>query len=154
MEARGPQQVAGRWPGGEGRSMNVILRRAAALFLALHGLIHIMGFVAAWQLATLPELAYRTTALNGAVEIGDLGARLVGIGWIVGGGALVVAASGIRRSAPWAFRGAVLAATVSTVICAIGLPDASMGLAIDVAILMGSCLRVSGRSARLGSFVR
>ena len=42
--------------------MNVMLRRAAAIFFALHGLIHVMGFVAAWQLATLPEIAYRTTA--------------------------------------------------------------------------------------------
>ncbi len=134
--------------------MNVILRRAAALFFALHGLVHVMGFVAAWQLAILPELAYRTTALNGAVEIGDLGARLVGIGWLVGGGAFVAAAWGTWRSAPWALRGAVLAATVSTVICAIGLPDAYRGLAIDVAILLGSGLLVMGRSVRLGSFVR
>jgi hypothetical protein len=45
--------------------VNVIFRRAAAVFFALHGLIHVMGFAAAWQLATLPGIAYRTTALNG-----------------------------------------------------------------------------------------
>jgi hypothetical protein len=42
--------------------MNVIVRRAAAVFFALHGLIHVMGFAAAWQLATLPEIASRTTS--------------------------------------------------------------------------------------------
>jgi hypothetical protein len=28
-------------------SMNVVLRRAAAICFALHGLIHVMGFIAA-----------------------------------------------------------------------------------------------------------
>ncbi len=113
-----------------------------------------MGFAAAWQLATLPEIAYRTTALNGAVEIGDLGARLLGVGWLVSGGAFLVAAWATWRDAPWALRGAVVAATASMVICALGLPDAYRGLAIDVAILVGAGLLVVGRSVRLGSLVR
>jgi hypothetical protein len=134
--------------------MNVIFRRAAAVFFALHGLIHVMGFAAAWQLATLPEIAYRTTALNGVVEIGDTGARLLGVGWLVGAGALLVAAWGTWRNAPWALRGAVVAATVSMLICALGLPDAYWGLALDVAILVGAGLLVMGRSVGLGSPVR
>ena len=128
--------------------MNVILRRAAAVFFALHGLIHLMGFVAAWQLATLPELAYRTTAFNGAVEIGDGGARVVGITWLIGVAAFLVAAWGLWRNAAWAPRGAVVAAAVSAAICAIGLPDAYLGLAIDVVILVGAAVLVMGRSGR------
>ena len=134
--------------------MTVFLRRCAAVFFALHGLIHVMGFVAAWQLASLPEIAYRTSALNGAVEIGDAGARLLGVGWLVGAGAFLVAARGIWRSAPWAFRGAVVAAAVSMVICALGLPDASLGLAIDLAILAGGGLLMTRRSVRQGSLAR
>lgn len=134
--------------------MTAVLRRAAAIFFAVHGLIHLMGFIAAWQLATLPEIAYRTTALNGAVEIGDAGARLLGIGWLVGAGAFLVAARGISRSAPWAVRGVMVAAAVSTVICALGLPDAYLGLAIDVAILACAGLLVMRRSLRQGSLAR
>ena len=134
--------------------MDVTFRRAAAVFFVVHGLIHVMGFVAAWQLATLPEIAYRTTALNGAVEMGDAGARLLGVGWLVGGGAMLVAAWDTWRNAPWALRGAVFAATVSMLICALGLPDAYLGLSIDVAILVGAGLLAMGRSVRLGSPVR
>jgi hypothetical protein len=130
--------------------VNAILRRAAAVFFALHGLIHLMGFVAAWQLATLPELAYRTTAFNGAVEIGDGGARVVGIAWLIGVAAFLVAAWGLWRNASWALRGAVVAAAVSAAICAAGLPDASLGLVIDVVILVGAAVLVMGRSGRPG----
>ena len=130
--------------------MNVVLRRAAALFFALHGLIHLVGFVAAWQLATLPELAYRTSAFNGAVEIGDGGARVVGIAWIVGVAAFLVAAWGLWQNAAWAVRGAVVAAAVSVAVCAAGLPDAYLGLAIDVVILVGAAVLVRGRSRRPG----
>jgi hypothetical protein len=41
-------------------------------------------------------------------------------------------------------RGAVFAATVSMLICALGLPDAYRGLAIDVALLVGAGLLVMG----------
>ncbi len=134
--------------------MNVVRRRAAALFFALHGLIHLMGFVAGWQLATLPGLTYRTTALDGALEIGDGGARVVGIAWLVGAAFLLVAAWGLWRDATWALRGAVVAAAVSTVICAVGLPDAYLGLAIDVVILVGAGVLVIARSGRPGLSTR
>lgn len=134
--------------------MNVMLRRAAAIFFALHGLIHVMGFVAAWQLATLPEIAYRTTAFNGAVSIGDGGARMVGIAWLVGAAVFLVASWGLWRNAAWALRGAVVAAAVSTAICAIGLPDAYPGLAIDLVILVGAVVLTVGRSVRPGQPAR
>ncbi len=130
--------------------MNVMLRRAAAVLFALHGLIHLLGFVAAWQLATLQQLAYRTTAFNGAVEIGDGGARVVGIAWLIGVAVFLVAAWGLWRNTAWALRGALVAAAVSAVICAAGLPDASLGLVIDAVILIGAAVLVMGRPARPG----
>ena len=135
---------------GEEHSMNANVRRGAAVFLALHGLIHLMGFVAAWQLATLPELAYRTTAFNGAVEIGDAGARVIGIAWLVGVALFFVAAWALWRNTAWALRGAVVAAAVSAVTCAAWLPDAFLGLAVDVVIIVGAAVLVIGRSGRPG----
>ena len=134
--------------------MNAITRRAAAVFLALHGLVHVMGFAAAWQVATLPEISYRTTALNGALEIGDAGARLLGIGWLVAACAFLVVAWGAWRARPWGLRATVLGATVSLVVCVLGLPDAYRGVAIDVAILVGAATLMLGRSVRSRSPVR
>ncbi len=128
--------------------MTTLARRAAALFLAAHGLVHVMGFVAAWQLATLPEISYRTTALNGALEVGDAGARLLGVAWLVGAGGFVAAAWGVWRGAAWAVRGAVLGATISLVVCVFGLPDSSRGAAIDVVILVGAAVFVYARTTQ------
>ena len=90
-----------------------MFRRAAAVFLVLHGLIHLMGFAVSWQLATMQELAYRTTIFDGAFDVGDAGARVLGIAWLLA------------------------AAVFSLVVCAAGLPDAFRGLYIDVALVAG-----------------
>lgn len=112
-----------------------MVRIAAALVLALHGLVHAMGFVVAWRLATLDELTFRTTALNGAVEIGEVGARLLGLAWLAVGPAFIVAAWGVWRDRPWALRVTGAAAILSLAVCLAGLPDAYRGAAIDAAIL-------------------
>lgn len=36
--------------------------------LGIHGLIHLMGFVAYWPLKDVPELAYKTAFLGGRVR--------------------------------------------------------------------------------------
>ena len=54
-----------------------MIRRLAAIVLALHGAIHLIGFVAPWRIATLEGFAYRTTVFNGALDVRDAGARVV-----------------------------------------------------------------------------
>jgi hypothetical protein len=52
-----------------------MIRRMAAVVVALHGAIHLIGFVPPWQVASLEGFAYRTTVLGGALDIGNVGAR-------------------------------------------------------------------------------
>ncbi len=55
-----------------------MIQTIAAVLLAIHGIIHLIGFVTPWRIATLQGFTYKTTALNGALEVGDSGARLIG----------------------------------------------------------------------------
>jgi hypothetical protein len=55
-----------------------MIRTFAAVLLALHGVIHLIGFVVPWRIATLQDFAYRTTAFNGALDLGETGARVPG----------------------------------------------------------------------------
>lgn len=48
----------------------MILRSVAAAVLAVHGLIHLIGFLVPWPIAQVEGFAYRTTALGGSVELG------------------------------------------------------------------------------------
>ena len=110
-------------------------RIAGATFLALHGLVHAMGFVAAWQIGTLDGVAYRTTVLNGAVDVGDAGARLLGLALIALVPAFVGTAIGVAQGRPWAMRATAVVAAISLVVCVVGLPDAVIGVAVNAAIL-------------------
>ena len=49
----------------------------------LHGLIHLMGFVAYWPLAKVPDLPYKTSLLDGRLELGVAGMRLFSLLWLL-----------------------------------------------------------------------
>jgi hypothetical protein len=114
-----------------------MVRRAAAAFLVLHGLIHLMGFAVSWQLATMQELAYRTTVFNGALDVGDVGARVLGIAWLLAAAGLVAAGVLVWRGSSSAAVVTAAAALFSLIVCAAGLPDAFRGLYIDIALVAG-----------------
>ncbi|HXX60147.1 MAG TPA: hypothetical protein VEI48_02530 [Candidatus Sulfotelmatobacter sp.] len=111
------------------------LRSAAAAVLAVHGLIHLIGFVVPWHLASIAGVAARTTVLVGAVELGDAGSRVVGLMWLALAVGFVAAAWGLWQGRAWAVPAAGLCAAASLVVCVLGLPDTPFGIGVDVAIL-------------------
>ena len=114
-----------------------MIQTIAAVLLALHGIIHLIGFVTPWRIATLQGFTYKTTALNGALEVGDSGARLIGLVWLALAIGFVAAGYGVWRGEPWALALTGVLAAVSLVVCVLGLPEAFAGIAINVVILVG-----------------
>jgi hypothetical protein len=112
-----------------------MFRRAFAAVVAIHGLIHLIGFVVPWHLATMEGFAYRITALGGAIALGDAGARAVGVVWLACAVGFVIAGIGIWRGASWAVPLTVALAVVSIVVCVLGLPETSAGIAANALIL-------------------
>ena len=112
-----------------------MLQVIEAAVVAIHGLIHLIGFVVPWHLATVAGFPYRTTALNGAIAIGDAGARVVGVAWLACAVGFVIAGFGIWRGESWALPLTAALAVVSIVVCALGLPEAVAGIVVNVAIL-------------------
>ena len=112
-----------------------MIQTVAAILLVVHGLIHLIGFVVPWRLATLAGFPLRTTAFNGAVELGDLGARLVGLVWLALAIGFVAAAYGVWRGESWAVPLVAGLAAISLVACVAGFPEAGVGIAINIAIL-------------------
>lgn len=112
-----------------------MLLALAAVGLAAHGLIHLIGFVVPWRLASLESVPYRTTALNGAIELGEAGARLLGLGWLGVAVGFVVAAVGVWQGASWSLPFVAALALVSLGLCILGLPEAAAGIVVDLVIL-------------------
>ncbi|HSK53132.1 MAG TPA: ABC transporter permease [Clostridia bacterium] len=119
-----------------------MLRLPVAAVLAVHGLIHFMGLFACWQLATFEQLPYSTTILGGSVDVGEAGIRLVGAGWGVAGALVLAGAWLIVRRDHRALAVVAAATAVSTLMCTLGLPDAVLGLVVDLALFAVLVLRV------------
>ena len=110
-------------------------RIIAGAFLALHGVAHAAGFAAAWKLVTSAGVPYTTTILNGAVDLGDAGIRLMGILWLAAGAGMVAAGILVLRGSSRAATAVVAATGASLAACVAGLPAAAIGLLIDLAIV-------------------
>ena len=112
-----------------------MIRRTAAVVLALHGVIHPIGFVSPWRIASLEGFAYRTTVLGGAQDIGDVGVRLIGLVWLGLTFGFLAAGHAVWRGKPWAVGLTGALAMASLIVCVAGSPETAAGVAIDVVIL-------------------
>lgn len=113
-----------------------MIRIIVAIVFVVHGLVHLMGFVVPWRLATIEGLAYKTTLLSGAVDVGDAGIRVIGLLWLLAAIGFVVAGVGVFTLQPWWQTLALLVTLFSLVITILGWPDSQFGLLINLAILV------------------
>ncbi len=125
-----------------------MIQRLGAVLLAAHGLIHLIGFVVPWGIAQVDGFPYRTTALGGAVALGEPAVRMVGVVWLVLAIGFVVAGVGAWRGNRWTVPLTAMLAIVSIAVCALGLPEAAFGLIVNASILAAvGWVAVSRRAA-------
>jgi hypothetical protein len=103
--------------------------------LALHGIVHVIGFTVSWKLGGPRGVEYSTSLFNRSLEVGDAGVKLVGLIWLAATFAFLAVAVLLWRRHAWALRLTTVLVVVSLGLCIAGLPGSIMGLAIDVALL-------------------
>jgi len=111
------------------------MQRAFAVFMALHGAVHAIGFTVAWQIGGPRGIEYSTRLLNGTVEVGDSGTRLFGLVWLAVAVAFLGGAALLWRRHPRSLLLAAALLAVSLNLCILGLPGSEIGLAIDLMLL-------------------
>lgn len=113
------------------------MRYALAFLLLGHGIAHLPGFLVGWQLASFPELPFRTTVIAHTVDVGLIGARIVGASWMIVALMFVVLAAAVAlRPTGWP-QALPVALALSTVLCVLGWPEARIGLAMNGLLAMG-----------------
>ncbi len=112
------------------------LRIGLGVLLTLHGIAHFPGFVVSWRLATLEDLPYKTTVLNGAMDVGDTGIRVLGLLFLLAGLAVTGAGICLAARVSWALPAALAATGFSLVVCAVSLPVARIGLTLNAAAIL------------------
>jgi hypothetical protein len=106
-----------------------------AIGLALHGLVHALGFAAAWRLGAVSAVS--TTPSLVSIAEGSPLTRILGLLWLCAALIFVVAAGGLVATTTWWRIVAASAAVLSLVLCVAWWNDAKAGAALDVAILIG-----------------
>lgn len=100
------------------------MRLAFAIFLSVHGLIHLLGFVKAFGYAQLPQLSRAISAATGVL-------------WLVSAGLFVLAAALLFVAPRWWWAIGALALVVSTIAIVPSWSDARFGAAANLVVLIG-----------------
>lgn len=116
--------------------MQRLLIAAAALVLVVHGFVHLLGTAAYLKLATVPNLPYKTTFLNGAWDIGNNGVRVLGVLWAVAAVGFIVGAAGMVGRAPWWHVVLLTVTCLSLALTTLDWTVAYAGVVVDVVILL------------------
>jgi uncharacterized protein DUF6544 len=100
------------------------MRTAFTVVLALHGLIHFMGFAKAFRLADLPQLAHPVS-------------RGVGVAWLVAGLLMLASAAMVTLAPRWWWAIGALALVASQAVIASSWSDAKFGTLANGLLLLG-----------------
>ena len=123
------------------------MRFLLAFLLLAHGIAHVPGFLVSWQLASFPDLTYRTTIFGTSVNVGPEGIRLMGLCWLGMAGVFEALAAAVAFNAPLWPAATATALTLSLLLCAAGWPEARVGLLANAVIALGLVAMRSGMVA-------
>jgi hypothetical protein len=126
-------------------------RYAAAAFLVAHGFAHLVGFEGTWGIGQFEGKANVPPLLSGLASDATT-LKVIGLLWLAGLLAFLVAAAGVALRTRWAVDVTGTAAAYSLLISLAWLPDAWAGVAINTVILgILGALIVTGRQPRIAS---
>ena len=115
--------------------MKPFLHWGVGVVLALHGLIHLLGFASYLKLATVATLPYKTAVLGGRLDLGSAGTSVFGLAWGVAALGFVLVAAAFLFSWTW-WRPALIAVTLlSLVITVLDYSPAKAGIVLNLTIL-------------------
>jgi hypothetical protein len=104
--------------------------------LVAHGVAHFVGFAVPWRLLASPEMPYKTTVLNGRIDLGGVGIRTVGALWLVVGATMIAAGAAWLLSWPAPMRWTIGSVLASLVLCVVEWPLTRIGLTVNVGLLI------------------
>ena len=112
------------------------MKIALAIFLVAHGLPHIVGFIVYWQISDFEEMTYKTTILNGRVDLKDIGIRFVGIVWLLLALAFIFNGIVLIMEYPFWEELAITISIISLIFCILCWPDSKIGAGVNILILI------------------
>lgn len=113
------------------------MRIAIAVFIILHGVAHLPGFIVPWRIASMRDMPYKTTLLSGRVDAGDAGIRVIGLLWLAAAIVFVVAGIALMGDRPWWAMTTICVSIISLALSLLSLPEARIGAIVNAVIIVG-----------------
>lgn len=114
-----------------------IIQIILAIFISLHGLIHLMGPAVYMKLTEIQGFSYKTTLIGGRWNLGENGIRLFGALWIVPALGFILAAVALLAGWEWFQPALIVVTLISLVLTALDYRIAYAGVVINILILVG-----------------
>jgi hypothetical protein len=115
--------------------------------LALHGLIHAIGFAAAWQLGALTGVTAAPSFPT--LNAGSAPVLVLGVLWVVAGAGFVLGGVGLAADRSWWVAVTAASALLSLVLTGMWWQSAPVGIMIDLAVFAFLFLVTRGTGAGL-----
>ena len=112
------------------------MRIVFAILFTLHGFVHLIGFVVPWQISTMEEMPYKTTVLNGLINLGNKGIRIYGVLWLLLATGFIILAITVLFLLPWWSTFCISLASVSMFFCLLSWPDTKFGVFINILLIL------------------
>ncbi len=122
---------------------------AVSLLALLHAIGHLPGFLVPWQFFTPPDFAYRTTIFGGRLNLGPQGILLYGSLYLAFAIAFAALAYGFWVRSAWCFRVLFAAIPLSIFCCLADWPQARLGIAANLLLLLLALLAFAFPGGRL-----
>ncbi len=108
-----------------------------SIIIAVHGLIHLMGFVTYLDLGEVENLDV-TSVLVSRGDIPDGVSAVIGVAWLLVAVGFVGLAAGVVLRNGWVRPAVISLVVVSAVLSIMALPDAVAGIPINLVVLAGT----------------
>ncbi len=115
--------------------MSKIIRIISAIILFFHGLIHLMGTTVYMKLGSLDGFPYKTSILNGHMDLGESGIYIFGVLWALAAIGFVVTTVGLFTQSKWNQSLLVVVSIFSLILTGLDWEIASTGFIVNVVIL-------------------
>lgn len=107
-----------------------------ALILIIHGFAHLVGFLVPWKIRKFKEMPFKTTLLNGRIDAGKVGIKIIGSLWLAICLLFFFSAFLLITNNPLWFTIIIITILFSIIMCILGLPDSKIGILANIFLLL------------------
>jgi hypothetical protein len=109
---------------------------AVGIYMFVHGIAHLVGFLISWKLVDDKDSPYKTTIVGDKIDLGDTGIRIMGIFWLLTGLAFFLMTYGVITQAGWWKTWTYIVTFFSLIMSILALPDTKYGVMANILLLL------------------